>query len=236
MIELRNGLTVEDIIKDEFARRLMRSNRPLLRQLFACYSNQSGGNIRREREVRRSSVRVCACLRHSVAVRSRAPGCSHVVLCVLAQQSPTAKSDATSMDTMNFAELVHLFKDFALIPSPVNYANLLDMFVMTKASTDGAEHVAAINLLSFGEFTDLLCRVAARMPPDAHSKFDRPEMCPLSLMKRLFRHLDRSPGLSTLLKTSRVAGSTSRLRKYVAMVTRVVWGWLCGCVPMRSNS
>merc|ERR1711934_1278203 len=107
----------EDIIKDEFARRLMRSNRPLLRQLFACYSNQSGGNIRREREVRRSS------------------------------QSPTAKSDATSMDTMNFAELVHLFKDFALIPSPVNYANLLDMFVMTKASTDGAEHVAAINLL-----------------------------------------------------------------------------------------
>lgn len=35
--------------------------------------------------------------------------------------------------TINFNELAAMFKDFELIPTPVNYASLLDVFVMTKA-------------------------------------------------------------------------------------------------------
>jgi len=38
-----------------------------------------------------------------------------------------------TLQSMSFPELASLCKDFDLIPEPVNYASLLDVFVMTKA-------------------------------------------------------------------------------------------------------
>lgn len=113
-----------------------------------------------------------------------------------------------------------------------------------------SSNVSAVDLLSFHEFLSLLHRVAARMPEDGASRWDRPVMCPLSLVKRLFRHLDYSSGLRTLLRSSRAPMvSAGRLRKYVpqaAMCGRLcasaasVGGvshilcllfWLCGYWP-----
>ena len=98
----------------------------------------------------------------------------------------------------------------------MSYASLLRAWSPHACACLCSSDVSAVDLLSFPEFMSLLHRIAARMPEDSASRWDRPVMCPLSLVKRLFRHLDFSSGLKTLLRSSRTPlVSAGRLRKYV---------------------
>lgn len=86
--------------------------------------------------------------------------------------------------------------------------------VCCSSSRDGT---GPVDLVSFSEFMDLLVRVAARMPPQAQRGARRRRCTPLSLVGRLFHHLDQSRGLHRLLTMRRNIHTTERMRRYVML-------------------